>query len=175
MINKPLLIGMNNPISTRPGHELYPLPDGCTGNRLWKMLNERTGATFSDYIRTFERRNLVRGMRYDRNSARARAYEMLCELRGSGRTVVLLGAAVREAFHFCLKDSGDLLTSSPTIGEAGLPPLLVHPQEAGGCTWRQIPHPSGRNLWYNESKNREVVALLMEELYVSYREVSAGL
>jgi hypothetical protein len=138
------------------------------------MLNERTGATITDYIRTFERRNLVRGMHYDRQRARARAYEMLCELRDSGRTIVLLGAAVREAFDFCLKGSGDMLTSSPVMGERGLPPLLVHPQEAGGCTWRQIPHPSGRNLFYNEPKNREIVALLMEELYNDYREVSAA-
>jgi hypothetical protein len=166
--HKPLLIGMNNPVSLRPGHELYPLPEGCTGNRLWKMLNERTGATITDYIRTFERRNLVRGMHYDRQRARARAFEMWQELKGSGRTVVLLGAAVREAFDYVAKGQCGILQ-----GETGIPPLLVHPQEAGGCTWRQIPHPSGRNLFYNEPKNREVVALLMEELYNGYREVSA--
>lgn len=163
---KPILIGLNNPVSTRPGHELYPLPEGCTGNRLWGLLHDRTGASMSQYLDTFERRNLVRGVEYDKVKGRARAHETLVELRGSGRTVVLLGSVVREAFHFCLKGSGDLFT--PVIGEDGLPPLLVHPQEAGGCTWRQIPHPSGRNLFYNDEKNREVVALLMEELYVNY-------
>ena len=173
-MSKPILIGMNNPVSTRPGHELYPLPEGCTGNRLWRMLNSRTGASMHQYLNTFERRNLVRGVEYDRLAARARAHEVVQELRGSGRTVVLLGNAVREAFHFCLKNSGDLLSSVPVPDESGLPPLLVHPQEAGGCTWRQIPHPSGRNLFYNDAKNREVVALLMEELYVNYHKNHGG-
>lgn len=168
-MHKPILIGMNNPVSTRPGHELYPLPEGCTGNRLWKMLHQRTGASMSQYRDTFERRNLVRGLEYDRLRARARAHEMVCELRGSGRTVVLLGNAVREAFNFCLRGSGTLFEPEPGgTSSDGLPPLLVHPQEAGGCTWRQIPHPSGRNLFYNSEKNREVVALLLEELYLAY-------
>lgn len=167
---KPILIGMNNPVSTRPGHELYPLPEGCTGNRLWKMLHQRTGATMRQYCDTFERRNLVRGLEYDRVRARARAYETWIELKGTGRTVVLLGASVREAFDWVLKNQVD----GPLFNDApGLPPLLVHPQEAGGCTWRQIPHPSGRNLFYNEEKNREVVALLMEELYVEYHKNQA--
>ncbi len=103
---------------------------------------------------------------WDRLAARARAYEMVCELRGSGRTVVLLGQSVREAFDYVMGDDtrvhvGDL---------AGLPPLLVHPQMAGGCTWRQIPHPTGRNLFYNDPDNRKVVELLMEELYVEYHK-----
>jgi|SRR5579859_2102948 len=168
---RPILVGMNNPVSTRPGHELYPLPEGCTGHRLWQMLHERTGATMRQYLDAFERRNLVRGLEWDRVAARARAYEVLCELRGSGRTVVLLGRSVQEAFDYVVKNSNGLfdLTSTPVIGKDGIPPLLVHPQEAGGCTWRQIPHPSGRNLWYNTPKNKEVVSMLMEELYNEYR------
>lgn len=148
---KPIIIGMNNPISTRPGHELYPSPEGCTGHRLWQMLNARTGASRTAYLDAFERRNLVIAQQWDRIVARARAYEIVLELHGSGRTVLLLGRAVREAFNFVLG--------------GGLPPLLVHPQEAGGITWRQIPHPSGRNRWYDVEENRKVVELLMEELY----------
>lgn len=163
-MHKPLLVGMNNPISTRPGHELYPLPEGCTGNRLWKMLHQRTGASMRQYTETFERRNLVRGLEYDKTKARARAYETLIELRGSGRTVVLLGASVREAFDWALRNGSLGLLFG---GSCGIPPVLVHPQEAGGCIWRQIPHPSGRNIFYNDEKNREVVAMLMEELYVA--------
>lgn len=165
---KPILIGLNNPVSQRPGHELYPLPEGCTGHRIWRMLHDRTSATMSQYLETFERRNLVRAVEYDRMKGRARAYEIVVELRGSGRTVVLLGNAVREAFDWVMRGEGLLDQSCAS----GIPPLLVHPQEAGGCTWRQIPHPSGRNLFYNDEKNREVVALLLEELYLSY---NAGL
>ncbi len=141
-------MGMNNPVSTLPGYELYPLPEGCSGHRLWRMLSERTGATMRQYRDTFDRTNLVRGQDYDGTRARARAHELTIALENSGRTVVLLGQAVRAAF--------------------GHPRLLVHPQEIGGCTWRQVPHPSGRCLWYNDAENRKVVAMLLEELYVEY-------
>lgn len=147
---KPIIIGMNNTLRTRPGHELYPSPEGSTGHRLWQMLNARTGASHAAYLDAFERRNLVIARQFDRLAARARAYEMVIELHGSGRTVLLLGQSVREAFNFVLG--------------GGLPPLLIHPQEAGGITWRQIPHPSGRN-GYDVEENRKVVELLMEELY----------
>lgn len=147
---KPILIGQNNPVSTLPGYELYPLPRGCSGNRLYEMLRARVPeVTMRQYVDTFERRNLVRGVDYDGTRARARAHEIAVELGGTGRTVVLLGQEVRKAF--------------------GHPPVLIHPQEIGGCTWRQLPHPSGRNTWYSVPKNIKVAELLMEELYNDYR------
>lgn len=166
---KPILVGMNNPISTRPGHELYPAPEGCTGHRLWQMLHARTGASRVQYLDSFERRNLVRGREWDRVAARARAYEVVQELRDSGRTVVLLGQSVREAFDYVLKNNGLDTWAIPCGDPAGIPPVLVHPRVRAGVTWRQIPHPSGRNLWYNEEENRKIVELLMEELYVEYK------
>lgn len=142
---------MNNPLSTRSGFELYPLPTGCTGHRIYEMLCSRLpNVTRRQYLDTFERRNLVRGVDFDKTRAKARAHEIMCELEGSGRTIVLLGQDVRRAFN--------------------IPPLLIHPQVIGGCTWRQMPHPSGRNLFYNVPENRKVVELLLEELYVQYHE-----
>ena len=149
-MNKPILIGMNNPISFESGHELFPAPEGCTGHRLWRLLTARTGASRKDYLETFERRNLVRGSVFIKMAARTRAAEITRELFGSGRVVVLLGREVQSAF--------------------AIPPLLVHPQVIGGCTWRQLPHPSGRNMWYNEPENVRVAELLMEELYVQFHE-----
>lgn len=165
---KPILIGMNNPLSTRPGHELYPAPEGCTGHRLWRLLNARTDASRVQYLDTFERRNLVTAKEWDRLAARARAYEMWQELKGTGRTIVLLGNSVRESFDYIARGDFSVLGADST----GLPPLLVHPQVAGGCTWRQIPHPSGRNTWYATQENRKVVELLMEELYVGYTKAA---
>jgi hypothetical protein len=127
------------------------------------------------YLETFERRNLVRAVEYDRVVARARAHEVVTELRGSGRTVVLLGNSVREAFHYALGNTPtQRVGTAEWFGETqgGLPPLLVHPQEVVGCTWRQVPHPSGRNLWYNDPENRKVVELLLEELYVEYHRTT---
>lgn len=141
---------MNNPINTGVGFELYPAPDGCTGHRLWKLLTSRTGASRHQYLDTFERVNLVRGLAFDKIKAKARAYDLTRKYEGTGRTIVLLGQDVRAAF--------------------GHPRLLIHPQVIGGCTWRQIPHPSGRNLFYNDADNVKLVELLLEELFVQYHQ-----
>ena len=146
---RPLLIGMNNPISQADGFQLYPYPEGCTGHRLWSMLRERLPhVSRRSYLDTFERRNLVTGRQWSKEQGRASAERIFAEMWGSGRVIVLLGEDVRRAF--------------------GHPRLLLRPQEIGGATWRQIPHPSGRNLWYNSSNHRKLVGLLMEELYVEY-------
>ena len=61
-----------------------------------------------------------------------------------GATIVVLGQQVARAL--------------------GLPPGLIHPVVIGGVTWRQVPHPSGRNLWYNVAEHRTIVGVLLEEL-----------
>lgn len=138
---------MNNPLSSRPDHVLYPLPHGCTGNRLWQMLHAETGARMRDYLATFERRNLVVG-KWDAQLARQGAVELLAQM-GTDRRVVLLGAEVRRAF-----------------GHAKQAPAMVYAASAGDSnSYYQIPHPSGRNLWYNDLGNRAVVARLLAELY----------
>lgn len=143
---RPVLLGMNNPLSSDPEHALYPHPPGCTGWRLWDMLQERVpGVTRGQYLRAFDRRNLVDGRSWSREQARTRAESLVLEMRG--REVVVLGEDPRSAL--------------------GLPKLLIEPQELWGATWRQIPHPSGRNLWYNEPEHRLMVAVLLEQLYLS--------
>src|SRR5258708_2762507 len=106
MTHRPVLIGMNNPISSRPEYVLWPDPPGCTGWRLWKMLHDRNECTKRDYLRAFTRLNLVTGQRWDATSGRRAARLLRVELRG--RVVVLLGQEVRAAF--------------------GIPRLLIHPQ-----------------------------------------------
>lgn len=145
-MQKPILIGMNNPVSSSPGHELYPYPPGCTGHRILEMLQSRIPeVTRRQYLERFERRNLVPHKLFDKKIAREYASKMEYELFGSGRQVVLFGADVAAAF--------------------GHPRLQIHPQMIGGTTWRQVPHPSGLNRWYNEGNNRVVVSMLLEELY----------
>lgn len=143
---KPILIGINNPVSSQPGHELYPWPPGCTGDRIFEMLRSRVPeVTRHEYLDRFERRNLVPHKVVSKKIARENAAKIECELFGTGRNVVLFGADVAGAF--------------------GHPRLLLHPQVIGGVTWRQVPHPSGRNLWFNTPTNRDLVAMLLEELY----------
>lgn len=135
---------MNNPLSSRPEHALYPSPVGCTGHRLWVMLNRRTGASEEEYLEAFDRRNLLCAQTWNKAEAQDAASHLIREVRG--RVVLVLGADVRDILK--------------------LPVKLVHPQELYGVTWRQLPHPSGRNPWYNERGNREVAELLLEELYL---------
>lgn len=152
---KPVLIGMNNPLSSMDGHQLYPHPDGCTGHRIYEMLRERLpDVRRGQYLTAFDRRNLVTGQSFSKVLAKQEADRMYAEFWGTKRTVVLLGEEVRRAF--------------------GHPRLLVEPQMIGGCTWRQIPHPSGRNLWFNDPAHRKLVGLLLEELYENYRRGTDG-
>jgi hypothetical protein len=138
---------MNNPVSSEPGHELYPAPPGCTGHRIWMMLNSKTGASKSQYLRTFDRRNLVSGKTWSRGRAVEAGRVLIEEL--VGREVVVFGEEPRRAL--------------------GLQKLLIHPQVMFGVTWRQLPHPSGRCLWYNDPDCRALAAALLAELYNSVK------
>jgi hypothetical protein len=143
---RPVLIGMNNPVSSKPEHALVPYPPGCTGSRLLEMLKTRIPeVTRHQYLERFDRRNLVPHKVWDGLLAAKHADELFLSFFGTGRTIVLLGADTVKAFN--------------------IPRLLIHPQTIGGATWRQIPHPSGRNLWFNDEANRDLVACLLEDLY----------
>jgi hypothetical protein len=146
-MQRPVLLGMQNPLSVRPEHALFPHPVNCTGWRIWQMLKSRLpDVRRSDYLRTFDRRNILRGP-WDPLAARRAAPGLQSLL--FGRTVVLLGDAPRQALD--------------------IPRLLLHPQHIGGVTWRQIPHPSGRCRFYNDPVQRELVAMLLESLYLEWR------
>ncbi len=140
---KPVILGMNNPISSDPEHALFPAPEGCAGHRLWRLLHNRTGASRSEYLEAFERRNLIPHKNWTMAEARALSAAFIEEVRG--RVVLVLGAEPRDALK--------------------LPRIPIKPVELYGVTWRMVPHPSGRNLWYNVKGNRETVELVLEEMY----------
>lgn len=143
---RPVLIGMNNPIHSDPAFALYPYPPGCTGHRLLAMLQSRLpDATRKQYLDRFDRRNVLSRKHWDKLMAREGAAKLDQEFWGSGRTIVLLGNDTADAF--------------------GHPRLLLHPYMVGGSTYRQVPHPSGRNYWYNDETNRALVASLLEGLF----------
>lgn len=140
---------MNNPLSMIPGYELFPAPQGCTGYRLWRMLDEHVsgGVLRKQYLDRFERRNLVVGVDFDRVAARARAIEIEDELLRKRCSIVLLGEDVRRAFRHEKR--------------AACTPYVMD----GMCEFYQVPHPSGRNLWYNEPGNAAKVGRLLARLY----------
>lgn len=147
---KPVLIGIHNPVSTQPGYELYPLPVGCTGHRIWQMLaGFDPGITQRGYRDTFDRRNLCVGV-ISKRAAREAAERIRAELYGSGRSVVLLGRDVQNAFG--------VQPSAPAAAQTTVERI----------TWYQVPHPSGRNHWYNDPENRRLVSGLLGKLYAGY-------
>lgn len=58
-------------------------------------------------------------------------------------SVLLLGERVRRSFE--------------------LPKVLIHPISVDGVTYRQLPHPSGRNLFYNSETVRDLIAMVLSE------------
>lgn len=141
---KPVLLGMNNPVSSDPEHALYPYPSTCTGARLMKFseLDKRT------YLTAFERRNVLDGQEWSARAARERAPSLREELRG--RTVVLLGAPVN------------------SVMRGGTPHELAGPfvwtPDGHGGWMAKVPHPSGLNHFFNNHLHRELLAIFMAEL-----------
>ena len=166
-MTRPLLVGLQNPLSDDPRYALYPEPDGCAGHRLYEMLGAPWGR--NDYLRAFDRVNLLRG--HERVGGRGYAARLrhagakLSDeiVSRSSRFVVLLGADVYRAV---LRPTGGPRTKVPWLawqrfGFPG-PPDLV----AWMANFLALPHPSGRNRWYNVPGNREAAARELRRLAV---------
>lgn len=151
MHHRPVLIGQAPGPNTNPELPLYPRPRRSGGGRLWAL----TGLTTSEYLAAFHRMNLLRtfpgrSKRDDRWPAReariaARAAEPLLE----GRTVVFVGRNVASAFEYA-----ELPWFSWSFNEQYRYRLVV------------VPHPSGRNHWYNRESNR----LISQAFWESFRK-----
>lgn len=151
IIGRPVLLGMNNPLSEDPKHALAPYPERSAGHRLWTMLNEVSGVGRSEYMAAFDRRNLVEAKFWYPEDARKHAPALLAGL--AGREVVVLGHSVRNSLQLYALELGG--------------PLVAH-----GVLWRFLLHPSGRTIAYNQHETRLCAGLLLEELY--HRGVQAS-
>lgn len=140
---KPLLIGQAPGPNTDSRLPLYPIPSTSTGGRLAKFM----GLTRTQYLRTFDRVNVLQDFpgkckRDDKFPMRdaiiaARAMRPLL----AGREVILVGRNVANAF-----------------GYYEIPFHHWMSDDRSGFMVCCIPHPSGRNLWYNLAENREAAA-----------------
>lgn len=93
-----------------------------------------------DYLELFDRRNLLTSMEDDPHEAAVRFKNTLSK----GDQIVLLGEAVRRSLD--------------------LPKMLIHPLTVDGITYRQIPHPSGRNRFYNDPALKFLVGDMLRSL-----------
>ncbi len=159
---RPLLVGMNNPLSRSPDDALVPWPAGCTGHRLYSMLHAACGATEEEYLTAFERTNLLVGVGWSDHQARCAAEKLAASGVLSGRKVVALGRGVQKAL--------------------GLPWLLpmqtahVMASIAGTTSTKFIlmPHPSGANRWYNDPENVRRAGAVLADLYAGWLVATRG-
>lgn len=124
---------------TRCDLPFYPYPPTSAAGRLRAIL----GWSRSEYLLTFARRNLIQdypGPHFPIATARLCVPGLVASLHP--RPMLLMGRGVATAF-----------------GVAELPPLTLATRVVAGwtCTLAVVPHTSGRNLWYNDPRNREAV------------------
>ncbi len=149
---KPVIIGeAPSPSATRPVQPLFPFPARSAGARLWRM----TGLSRGEYMSAFHRLNLisyvpVAGDGYP-DAHRWAAWNLISSRLLDGRAVVLLGKRVWMAF-------GGREDVEPLIWYAGGVPAF-----RPACV-ALVPHPSGRNLWYNDEHQRGAAANFMKLL-----------
>lgn len=143
---KPLLIGQAPGPNTDPDLPLFPVPATSAGGRLCQM----TGLLRGEYLLQFDRINVLnffpgqvrRDDKFPMSPARFAASTMKPFL--AGRVVVLVGRNVANAFGHTAEfhEWGDMQCRRD------------HHKNPGGCQIAIIPHPSGRNHWYNDAANK---------------------
>jgi hypothetical protein len=152
---KTLLIGQAPGPNTDPDFPLFPLPRTSAGGRLQRFL----GMTRSEYLKTFDRVNLLPyfpGRTQKRDDAfpipAARMAAQILRPMLRSRRVVLVGRKVADAFGLDPK----LPWMTPTLYRCG--PRSMTAGCKGLAEMMVIPHPSGRNHWYNNPDNQLLLA-----------------
>lgn len=150
-------MGLDNPQSSDPRHALFPYPEGCSGNRLMRMMQEAAPSFDRSAYVSIAKTNLwpigpaPRAERRLKNMMAAGA--MVEQLREQKVTVVLMGKEVAEAFY-------ELLPGEMKVFRISGKPKFY---------W--IPHPSGRNHYYNDKARRAKVGrFLVRRYYESVKE-----
>lgn len=169
-----VLVGEDNPQSSRPDDALVPWPDNCAGHRLMRIL----GLPEELYL-LIQRTNLC-CPRWNAANATSRAVDLLMA-RADGvewepfptpHVIIALGAKVSERFSIAHRNI--------VCAEEGTDPRHVKPRELAPFDIRRcseagelpvtlgalgsIPHPSGRNQFWNSPTNHMRARAFMREL-----------
>lgn len=143
---KPLLVGQAPGPNTDPDAPLFPFPLTSTGGRLRLLM----GISRGEYVRHFDRINLFRnfpgkgkgGDKFPMEKAKLLADTLAPML--TGRTIILVGRNVADAFRL---DLGFHTWASHQLRRRTF-------GDPGTCQLAVVPHPSGRNHWYNTPGNK---------------------
>lgn len=150
---RPVLIGQAPGPNTDPERPLWPEPRTSSGGRLAEAMS----LSITQYLLLFERANLVNRFpgKYKRDDkfplyeAQIAAAALRPLMRG--RDVILLGRKVASAW-----------------GEGVDLPFFEWSQcRTFGTRLAVVPHPSGRNHWYNHETNRELATSFWRTLVAS--------
>jgi len=156
---KTLLVGLDNPNSTDPSHALSPLPSTGTGGRLLELIREHEPEYGPrDYLSDFFRTNLYPTRRAHVGKGMADAdRDQIAFLRHYVEQidvpdVVLLGNRVVAAFNSLYDEDLNWLK------------CRVIADGNGPRRFWALPHPSGRNRWYNDADNYAAAGKLLVTL-----------
>lgn len=157
MSSRAMLVGLDNPKSDDPRMALHPIPENATGGRLVKLIRMREPEYKPGrYLLDFYRVNLyptghapTRGVGFRAQDRSMAAHVMTVLDIVSVGHVILLGRRVTEAFDEVIGDHLDYLKSA-VVEHHGSP-----------ITFWSLPHPSGRNYWYNDDANVNAASKLL--------------
>jgi len=152
-----LLVGLDNPHSTDPKNALAPLPANATGSRIVEMIQTSlTDYTMRDYLRDFDRLNLypikaaASGKGATKTDRLMAQWCLMVAVVAGYDNIVLFGNRVRAAFADIVELDADLALDYRTIDADWL-------VKGHRLTFFAVPHPSGRNRWYNDKRNQVAV------------------
>lgn len=153
-MSRPLLVGQAPGPNTDPLEPLYPAPASSAGGRLAFFM----GLTPEQYLEIYDRVNLLNEFpggdpkrdKFPLHDGKIAAASLRPLLRE--RVVVLLGRNVA-------------LSWKGEVARAGPMEWSVCPRFGTRLSW--VPHPSGRNRWYNSDINRTKALSFWQGLLVT--------
>lgn len=164
---RPLFVGEAPGLSSNgDGYPLYPEPDNSAGARLYRLtpfyrlVNGINMGTKTAHLQGSCRLNLIPehpGKTWQSGRAAVQATNLLRSGLLADRLVILVGTRIRQAFY-------------PGLMPADWPPCewkvcLLRPLHAH-CQVAWMPHPSGRNLWYNDEDNVMLVKNFLKKVFL---------
>jgi hypothetical protein len=144
-------------------------PSKPVGTALAGRIGERLAllcsTTPSDLDRRVDRHNLIPEVleTWDYSRARRNAAFLMYQL-GTYDAIVICGRKVAKAFGM---DRVPFLIPHKLDGRAYLPGSTNVPDLYNPTFW-VLPHPSARNLWYNNGENADKATIIMTDIFRKY-------
>lgn len=183
-----LLLGEAPNHATAGRAQLWLLPDDSGAQHAANRLCLLAGMRPHDYLRTFDRDNLVHRTAFGNASryrvlGRDRVSEVLGGAERRDQRLVVLGKLPASCFTWCgFVEGSRNAIARELIPDRELPPLVFMRAHAASFALAQralaagepipgpsvvaayVPHPSGRNLWWNDPANRAAAASFFRRL-----------